>query len=555
MSSPATPPRRARTGLLCACLAALFAARAAPAQPTIEWVTPTARTGGGTVIVLLKNGEKPVENVTLTWLSREGAVVPFGAEAVPALEAKGETAVTGRAPAELAVAPGDSLLLRVAFRSGTATQSRFAWLPVARRRGPPPLQVVVLGTTQSLVDYETRRILLQLTDTGAVPLRVDSIRTRWPASIAVHAVTHLGEPAGFPLQLAPGETRVVAYDVRLAGGITPGQQTLVFDVPVSWRAGGETVTGNAVASTPLTLAVLGESELLKVLTLPSLLFVPGFLILVMLGLLWRVEAFARWRPRLTLPSKPVEPEFWVISITASMAVWLVVRLLWKRNVLAAYNARDVASIWLGSLAAGIAIFLAVVAVYRVWQNWQRSPMRVLDSLANRERTLVLPRVRFTVGDREGTGFLLRDDDPAAPTVLVVPPLRIGWTEGLDERIRRCYEAKLAPRELDARDVAEVLKRAQRKGHAKVFWKQSRAIAWPVLIARADLREDGRDLLLQVERAKPSPARAPAPAPPPPAPPAPPGPPAAAPPAAPPAPAGAPAGAPNAGRAAVGAGGG
>ena len=32
-------------------------------------------------------------------------------------------------------------------------------------------------------------------------------------------------------------------------------------------------------------------------------------------------------------------------------------------------------------------------------------------------SLVLPRVRFTAGDREHTGFLLRDDDPAAPTPL------------------------------------------------------------------------------------------------------------------------------------------
>jgi hypothetical protein len=511
---PFSPPRRRilPIGVCLAALAALAAAPHARAQPAIEWVTPTARGGGGPVIVLLKNGEQPVQNVALSWLSRTGEVLPFGGGPVAALPARGETVVTGAAPPGLAVAAGDSLLLRVDFAVGGATQSRFAWLPVGRRRGPPPLQVTVLGAAQSLVDYETRRILLQLTDTGSVPLEVDAVRTRRPQFIEVHAAAQGEEPAEWPLRLAPGETRVVAYDVRLKGGITPGQQTLVFDVPVTWRAGGEAVRANVLASTTLNAAVLGESELLKVLALPSLLFVPGFLILVMLGLLWRTDALTRWRPRLTLPSKPGEPEFWVLSITASMAVWAAVRLVWKRNMLAGYNARDVAWVWMGSLVAGAVIFLLVSLVYSAWLRWWRSPMRVLNGLADAERPVVLPRVRFTVGDREHTGFLLRDDDPASPTVLVAPPIRIQWSAGVSEQVRSEYEAGLAARDLQAADAARLLAQAEERKHARVFWKQSRALAWPIAIARGDFTEDGKDLLLQVVPAVPRPRSAPPPPP-------------------------------------------
>ncbi|HYH80256.1 MAG TPA: hypothetical protein VEX86_10675 [Longimicrobium sp.] len=497
-------PRRRAARLLAtgaATLAALLGPRAAAGQPAVEWVTPYAPSGGGRVTLLLKNGTDPVRNVTLSWLTRDGGAVPFGAAPVAALPAGAQVAVTGTAPRQLAAHAGDSLLARVEFGAGTAAapQSRFAWLPVGRAAGSPPLRVQVLGSAESLMEYETRRLLLQVTDTGEVAVRVDSVRTVWPGFIELKAVAVFGGSGRWPLELAPGESRVIAYDVRLGRGITPGQQTLVFDLPATWRAGGETVSGNALASTTLPVAILGESELLKLLALPSLLFVPGFLVLVVLGLLWRFEPATRWRPPWNLPFKPSEPEFWVLSITVSIVVWAAAMLLWKRNLLERYNASDVAYLWLWSLLAGVVAFALVSAGYQLFLRRSRSPMRVLRLLAGRKQTLALRRVKFRVGDQEGSAFLVHDAGPTAQTVLVAPPIRVRWGDLTPEERRR-YETALAPRELWANDVADLLDEARRANKAELSWKQAHVIAWPTRIAKKDVSawRDGRDLLIEVE---------------------------------------------------------
>jgi len=374
---------------------------------------------------------------------------------------------------------------------------------VGRPPAAAPLQAQVIASTESLVEYETRRVLLQLTDTGPGPVRIDSIRTRWPEFIHAEGVTHFGSGPRWPLTLQPGEARLVAYDVRLRGKVTPGKQTLAFDVPAAWTAEGQAVSANVIATTEIAVAVLGESELLKLLTLPSLLFVPGFLILVVLGFFWQLEPLARARPQWSLPNKPGQPEFWVFSVTISIGVWALALLLWKRNVLERYNASDVARIWVISLLAGVVAFGVIVGVYQVFLHRARSPLKVLRALVEHEQPLAVRKVKFRVGSEEGTAFLIEDRGSTAQTVLLAPPIRLRWDPRTSPHDRRALERALAPRDVRAKDVAELLDRAKREKRVELFWRQTPLLTWPTHIQKKDVSEwrAGRDLLLQVEPAE------------------------------------------------------
>jgi hypothetical protein len=488
----------ARAAARLAAVATLFGAAPLSGQITVEWVTRPVRPGDQRVIVLLKNGASPARDVQLSWVTRDGRTVQFGDALLASLAPNAETAVNGTVPVGFGVAPGDSLLLRVDYTAAGAPHTRFS--PVGAHRTPstPPLKAQVIASSESLVEYETRRVLLQLTNAGPTPLRVGAIHTRWPEFIRAGSVTSFGNRLAWPLVLQPAETQLVTYDIRLHGRVRPGKHFLVFDVPVAWTENGVAERGNLVVTAETGVAVLGESEILKVLTLPSLLFVPGFLVLVVLGLLWNFEPLASWRPPWSLPFKPSQPEFWVLSITVSIAVWAAALLIWERNYLERYNASDVVKVWVVSLLAGILLFTLIAATYQAFLRYVRSPLRVLDGLARRDSSLVMRRVKFRIGGEESTGFLIEDSGPTAQTVLLAPPIRLRWRGPREQR--QDLESALAPYDLRAAGVAKALRRGKERKQVEILWRQTPLLTWPTRILKKDVSEwrAGRDLLLQVE---------------------------------------------------------
>ena len=177
--------------------------------------------------------------------------------------------------------------------------------------------------------------------------------------------------------------------------MVPGKYTLIAAVDVA--------SDDKLAATVMTPAqeinvvVLGESDLLKFLGIPSLLFLPGVLMLIT----WR---FLALRGKSDEEAKNYKPqwntsEFWVIAvalslITALIYPWLTVLVLSNsRNFLVAYGLLDYELILGFSLVTSILAFGVACGAMAAWNAWKArklaktaptaddTPLQILRKLA------------------------------------------------------------------------------------------------------------------------------------------------------------------------------
>ena len=110
-------------------------------------------------------------------------------------------------------------------------------------------------------------------------------------------------------------------------------------------------SGTAVVEQKVTVGVPGVSDALTAIGLPSLLLVPGALVLATWSLLLGTEEAAKFK---WLDWK--SSSFWVVSITISIIVFGIIYYMWSANLLIAYNVKDVAWLWIGSVSLSAVTF-------------------------------------------------------------------------------------------------------------------------------------------------------------------------------------------------------
>lgn len=87
-----------------------------------------------------------------------------------------------------------------------------------------------------------------------------------------------------PCTIGDNEQALVPVDITVTELARTGKAPVAFDVELEHGA----MTGNVIATAAISLGVFGESELLPLLQVPSILVLPGALVLVALTLLWRL---------------------------------------------------------------------------------------------------------------------------------------------------------------------------------------------------------------------------------------------------------------------------
>lgn len=436
----------------------------------------------------------------------------FGVPALAVLPPGADYVVEGRINVPTLTA-GDTALLHVEYSLGAARRSLIVKLPVVRATHGVADAVTATMTAGEgpLVDYETRRFYLTLTHSGAAPVTVGVIGTRLPPFVSATGTTRFA-PGGEKVKgnrvslLSPGQTLVVAFDLKLNGPVNPGRHVLLFDVPLKWERGGTPTRANKVVSATVPVAVLGESEALQFLAIPSFLFMPGFIILVTVGLLWKWDLFAPVRPNFSFPFAAREAEFWVVSVTASIALWLVLARVTGRNYLERHSASDVAKIWIVALASGVILFALIGAANRAFLSWARSPMRVLAMIQRRDPGALLAqrRVRFSVDDREGLAFVIEPERRDAQSVHLAPPILLTWNEreGMGDLARRALEDVLASRTATIAQLLAVLRPAVRENVVTLRWNSTPLLWGPTRVVKHDVQDwdAGRELLIEEEPA-------------------------------------------------------
>src|SRR6266571_2406611 len=169
-------------------------------------------------------------------------------------------------------------------------------------------------TLESLEHEHPGKVYIGITNKSNQWITVKDIFPAGPDFISFDKKT-----SKLPKDLAPRETQAFQIDINADKKVQPGRHLLVFTIQFLWGDEPKIQTRNLVATQEVKVGVLGESTVLQLLGIPSFLVLPGFLVLVMWGLLWtmgfRRSKFDTDQFPLQFSQQQTKPEFWVVAVT------------------------------------------------------------------------------------------------------------------------------------------------------------------------------------------------------------------------------------------------
>jgi hypothetical protein len=262
---------------------------------------------------------------------------------------------------------------------------------------------------------------------------------------------------------------------------TPGAYSIVFSLSATWQRAGYEERREVVVSKLATAGVFFESELLKVLGIPSFLVLPGCLVLFTMQLMLTLGIFGLKNdsrlPQLTLTS----PGFWILAISFSGIFAFAYISIPHTNYLLRYGAEDLRNVWLWSIVVGIAVYCLYALVtlrsrLKHVPTADDDPIKVLQKMHNNGINFDTSRIKFKIGSAEFTGHVIEKIKDEMPLIWVAPKISVVWE---DTDAARAQEEVFT----DARDrqppasfaeLAELLQRAHDDGNATVRWSTSKS---------------------------------------------------------------------------------
>jgi hypothetical protein len=310
------------------------------------------------------------------------------------------------------------------------------------------------------------QVLLQITNSAAEPLQLKALRFYKPKF--VHINNEGGEDASedpyVDLVLAQpdtapipsGQSIMIPVSLSASPRVIPGKYTVVAQATLMTPGN---VSYTTSASREVEVVVLGESDLLKLIGVPSFLFLPGALMVIGWGLLWSIGKTADERDK--FPLQPTKTDFWVIAIALSLFSafvypWVTHRVLGEtRDYLGAYGFNDFAYIFGFSLLCTLGVFGIYKLLEVLWRLWKQYQLRqaipqtgdsaqhILEKLARVGSDTRLRQVYQTGGQPTAAAMVLEPWSTDSQ-IWVVPPAHLtlklnrsddAYYEALDERDR------------------------------------------------------------------------------------------------------------------------
>jgi hypothetical protein len=516
MCGMASIPRRIAVAIFTLTVALRAEAANGNNEPSLEVIPAeiTTRTlPKGTPIqidIRLKAGDAELSEIAMSTFSNDGIVANLAGASAPQLPKLAPRAdhswrleLTRNAGSVLT----DSVLhVRVAFdvaqtgnaasTGGTAATIRRLIYATVKVKPPPVISGIELakaeikGAPETLAHERPGHLIVVITNQYSRPLTITDVKLRGPSFIELidpAAPKQSSQPpqaqtSQAPIQILPGQAIDIPYIIKAASEVVPGKYSLIATVAVRTDDG----LAATLRTTPLDInvVVLGESDILKFLGIPSLLFLPGVLMLFTWRFLWS------WgKPSDQVAKYPIQvnsSDFWIIAVALSLLSallypWLT-RLVLEgpRNFIAAYGLLDFGMIIGFSLFVTALVFSGFRAFTKIhqWKEEQKiaastpntgdSPLAILDKLAKLRKETLFEQVSFAGASPADRLLVL---EPWSQSELwLVPPAELKGINrrnyvGLDEA------DKLASGQiLDAGAIAEKV----RHGIAQGWWTE---LAW------------------------------------------------------------------------------
>lgn len=377
-------------------------------------------------IILQNSTGQMLNEVSLSAFSNDGIAAVVSRTITNDIAAKGEldwpVELTVPAAAHL---PG-SVVFRAKYKADRAPGILYTTLEVRADGAQKPVEASLEGTPDPISQQRPGRLGLVVTNNLDVPVTVSA----QPQLVSDGLVVVCGSK----FQVSPHSVSAQPIDLKAGFRVTPGSQTVVVDVDIQWTRDGQTNDRHFALTKTVTLGVFFESELLKALSVPSFLALPGCLLLFTLQFLlstgWMGVKNQSSFPTLAVSS----PGFWVVSLSVSALFVTAYYLLTGVNCLLTYGIGDIGIIWISSILIGLAIFVLYAQIRRQWikdhaVTSSDTPGQVLNKIAANNLPLLRPGVKFKLNGIDISGLVLETIADGQTLVWVSPHISVTWKPG------------------------------------------------------------------------------------------------------------------------------
>jgi hypothetical protein len=264
-------------------------------------------------------------------------------------------AAPGAGPPAAAAGAGPAPTHRLLYRTAKIK-------PQAVVTGIELAKVEIKSAPETLHHERKGSLFLLVTNQYSRPITITDVQTLVPDSIKPIDLNS-GHPK-LPVTVHPGQAVDLGYPMEAKGAVVPGKYSFIATVDVKSDEDNLKAT---VRTSPqeINIAVLGESDVLKFLGIPSLLFLPGVLMLTAWRFLWSLDkgddAVAKYR----LPFNG--SDFWIIAIALSLGTALIYP--WLTGWVPPYERRDFVAAY-GFLDFGLILGFSLVASALVFGAWR-----------------------------------------------------------------------------------------------------------------------------------------------------------------------------------------
>jgi len=281
---------------------------------------------------------------------------------------------------------------------------------------------------------------------------------------------------GIPIkkEVFPNKTEVIPINVKTQASVQPGEYLLIFVTTFKLGNSDSTETRNLAVIKNVKVGVLGETAVLKLLQIPSCIFMPGFLILITWRLLWNLKLSRSKKDTSPFPlefnQSLLNAEFWVVAITISIVVIALYKKIYNPDILQQYGLGDLVILWVSSvLFLGCGGYYCVLwFVHRRTPSLKDNPVTILKKLHRQGFSIVLNtvKVKDKTDDKESEykAFLLQPKS-YTETVWIGSQILIKAEAKILEQIRKIID--------DENDAGKLAKFLEKKGKkVQADWQQS-----------------------------------------------------------------------------------
>ncbi|MCX6583710.1 MAG: hypothetical protein NT166_26340 [Candidatus Aminicenantes bacterium] len=319
-------------------------------------------------------------------------------------------------------------------------------------------------------------IFIFVRNISTAPITVASIKSIFTDDFISLQIPELGKGR----VLMPQESLSVPIIVKANDAVKPGQYLLPFEVCLDLQHYGFSHMVNQIVTHKINVGLLAESDILKLLGVPSFFLLPGFLMLT--TFLWLWAHLWVMKEQKNFDIKVTEPIFWVIAILFSL---INVPLYSKitglfgnpRNYLIAYGLKDIAYVWGGSIAIGVIACLLGKAITERKKkkripSEKDQPVDILHKLARNRLGFKLKQYEIKIGDQPQKFFIIEVLNGEKIELWAIRTIIYAWEKQIiptkDYQTRFTDQLKNAD---DAEAMATIIQEGLDKKLLRVFWEE------------------------------------------------------------------------------------